>query len=59
MTMFGLYLAIEVVILYLWPSDSSAIRAVLPLVIAGFVLKVAGAWFGAGGATARAPAKTA
>ena len=59
MAMCGLYLAIEVAILLLWPSDSSATLAVLPFVIGGFVIKVAGAWLGAGGAAARAPAKTA
>lgn len=55
----GLYLAIEVAILLLWPSDSSATVAILLFVIGGFVLKVTGAWLGAGGTAARAPAKTA
>ena len=59
MAMFGLYLAIEVAILLLWPGGFSAARAVLPFVIGGFVLKVAGAWLGAGGTTARAAANTA
>ena len=59
MAMFGLYLAIEVVILVLWPGDASTILAMLPLIIGGFVLKLAGAWLGAGGTTARAPAKPA
>jgi hypothetical protein len=54
-----LYLTIEVAILLLWPSDSSATVAILLFVIGGFVLKVTGAWLGAGGTTARAPAKTA
>jgi hypothetical protein len=58
MAMCALYLTIEVVILLLWPSDSSAIVAILPLVIGGLVLKVTGAWLGAGGTTSRAPAKT-
>jgi hypothetical protein len=59
MAMFWFYVAIEVAILLLWSGDSSAILATLPFVIGGFVLKVAGAWLGAGGTTARVPAKTA
>jgi hypothetical protein len=59
MAMVGLYVVIEVAILSLWPGGLSATRAVLPLVIGGFVLKVTGAWLGAGGSTARAPATTA
>lgn len=55
----GLYLVIDVAIVLLWPGGSSAILATLPFVIGGFVLKVAGAWFGAGGTTARAPVKSA
>ena len=58
MTMCGFYLAIDVALLLLWPSDSGTL-ATLPFVIGGFVLKVAGAWLGAGGTTARVPAKTA
>ncbi len=56
MTMAGLYLAIEIAILLLWPGDSGG---VLPFVIGGFVLKVAGAWLGAGGMAARSLVKTA
>ena len=59
MAMAGLYLAIEIAVLILWPGDSSATLATLPFVIGGFVLKVTGAWLGAGGTTARARAKTA
>lgn len=59
MAMSGFYIAIEVAVLLLWTGDSSAKLATLPFVIGGFVLKVAGAWLGAGGTTARAPAKTA
>ena len=59
MALCGLYLAIDVGILLLWPGGASATLAILPLVIGGFVLKVAGAWLGAGGSTARASAKTA
>ena len=59
MAMSGLYIAIEVAILLLWSGDSNATLAILPFAIGGFVLKVAGAWLGAGGTTARAPAKTA
>ena len=55
----GLYLTIEVAVSLLWPSDSGATVAILLFMIGGFVLKVAGAWLGAGGTTARAPAKTA
>ncbi len=55
MTMAGLYLAIEIAILLLWPGDAGGI---LPFAIGGFVLKVAGAWLGAGGMAARALAKT-
>jgi hypothetical protein len=59
MALSGFYVAIEVAILLLWPGDSSATLAALPFVIGGFVLKVTGAWLGAGGTSARAPAKTA
>jgi hypothetical protein len=59
MALCGLYITVEVVIVLLWPGGASEILAILPLVIGGFVLKVAGAWLGAGGTTARAPAKTA
>ena len=59
MPMCALYLAIEVVILLTWPGDSSTTVAILPFMIGGFVVKVAGAWFGAGGTSARAPVKTA
>jgi hypothetical protein len=58
MALCAFYLAIEVAVLLLWPSDSSARLATLPFVIGGFVLKLIGAWLGAGGTTARAPAKT-
>ena len=51
MAMAGLYLALEIAVLLLWPGDSSA---TVPFVIGGFVLKVAGAWLGAGGLAARA-----
>jgi len=51
MAMAGLYLALEIAVLLLWPGDSSA---TVPFVIGGFVLKVAGAWLGAGGIAARA-----
>ena len=57
MAMCGLYLAIEVAVLLLWPGDAAL--ATVPFVIGGFVLKVIGAWLGAGGTTARASAKTA
>lgn len=59
MAMSGLYLAIEVAVLLLWPGDASATLATLPFVIGGMVIKGAGAWFGAGGTTAGAPTKTA
>jgi len=58
MAMSALYIAIEVAILLIWPGAFTATLAILPLVIGGFVLKVTGAWLGAGGTTARAPAKT-
>jgi hypothetical protein len=58
MVMCGLYVAIEVAVLLLWPGGASATFAILPLVIGGFVLKGTGAWVGAGGTTARAPART-
>ena len=51
MAMAGLYLAIEIAVILLWPDESTG---VLPFVIGGFVLKVAGAWLGAGGTAARA-----
>jgi len=56
MAMAGLYLSIEIAFLLLWPGDSSA---TVPFVIGGFVLKVAGAWLGAGGIAPRALSKTA
>jgi hypothetical protein len=56
MAMVGLYFAIEIAVLLLWPGDSSG---ALPFMIGGFVPKLAGAWLGAGGTTARATAKTA
>lgn len=59
MAMSGLYLAIDVAILLAWPGGSSELFAALPFVVGGFVLKVAGAWLGAGGSPARAPATTA
>ena len=59
MAMCAFYLAIEIATLLLWPSGSSAVRAILPFMIGGFVLKVAGAWLGAGGSPARASARTA
>ena len=59
MVMSVFYIAIEVAITLLWPGAFSATLAILPLVIGGFVLKVTGAWLGAGGTTARVPAKTA
>lgn len=55
MAMAGLYLAIEVAVLLLWPGDTSG---TLPFVIGGFILKVAGGWLGAGGSAAPALAKT-
>lgn len=58
MAMCALYLAIEVAIVLLWPGALSAMLAILPIVIGGLVLKVIGAWLGAGGTAARAPAAT-
>lgn len=58
LAVWGLYLAIEVAMIVLWPGGVSAILATLPIVIGGFVLKLTGAWLGAGGITARAPAQT-
>ena len=55
MAMAGLYLAIEVATLLLWPGGSDATHAILPFMLGGFVLKVTGAWLGAGGTIA--PAK--
>jgi hypothetical protein len=56
MAMAGLYLAIEIAVLLLWPGETSG---TLPFMIGGFVLKVAGAWIGAGGTPKRALSKTA
>jgi len=56
MAMVGFYVAIEIAVLLLWPGDSST---TLPFVIGGFVLKVAGAWLGAGGIAVGASANTA
>jgi len=55
MAMAAIYLGIDVSILLLWPGD---VIAALPFVIGGFLLKVAGAWFGAGGTAPRLLAKT-
>jgi hypothetical protein len=46
MAMVGLYFAIEIAVLLLWPSDTSG---ALPFVIGGFVIKATGAWLGADG----------
>jgi hypothetical protein len=56
MAMAGLYLSIEIAVLLLWPGDSGA---AVPFMIGGFVLKVAGAWIGAGGIVTRALSSTA
>ena len=56
MAMVGFYLAIEIAVLLLWPGDTTG---VLPFVLGGFVLKLAGAWLGAGGIAAREFANTA
>ena len=56
MAMAGLYLAIEIAVLLLWPGNTSG---AIPFVIGGFVLKVAGAWLGAGGIATRALSKMA
>jgi hypothetical protein len=56
MAMAGLYLAIEIAVLLLWPGDATG---TLPFVIGGFVLKLAGAWLGAGGIATRALPNTA
>ena len=54
--MVGLYFAIEIAVLLLWTGDTSG---AIPFMIGGFVLKVAGAWLGAGGAASDSLAKTA
>lgn len=51
LAMVGLYLAIEIAVLLLWPGDSSG---TLPFMIGGLVLKGAGAWLGVGGIATRA-----
>ena len=56
MAMVGLYFAIEIAVLLLWPGDSSG---AIPFMIGGFVLKLAGAWLGAGALASDALAKTA
>ena len=56
MTMAGLYLAIEIAVLLIWPGDTSG---TIPFVIGGFVIKLAGAWLGAGGIAAGAVSTTA
>ena len=55
MAMAGLYVAIEIVVLFLWTADAGGL---LPFVLLGFALKVAGAWIGAGGIGARVLSKT-
>lgn len=42
----GIYFAIEVTVLLLWPGNAAA---TLPVVIGGYILKLAGAWLGASG----------
>ncbi len=56
MAMAGLYLAVEIAVFLLWPGDTSG---AVPFMIGGFVLKVAGAWLGAGGTPKRALSRTA
>ena len=56
MAMAGLYLAIEIAVLLLWPGDAGA---ALPFMIGGFILKLAGAWLGTGGIAASALSGTA
>jgi hypothetical protein len=53
MTMCGLYLAIEIAVILAWPGDTSG---VMPFMIGGMAVKVAGAWLGASGTAARAVA---
>ncbi len=56
MAMAGFYLAIEVIALLSWPANPAA---TLPLMIVGYLLKLAGAWLGAGGVAARPLARAA
>ena len=56
MAMVASYFAIEIAVLLLWPGDSSG---AIPFMVGGFVLKLAGAWLGAGAVTSDALAKTA
>jgi hypothetical protein len=55
MTMAGLYFAIEIAVLLMAPGASTGI---LPFVIGGFALKLAGAWLGSGGSATRASANS-
>jgi hypothetical protein len=55
MAMVGLYLTIEVVVLLLWQGDTSG---AIPFLIAGLLLKAAGAWLGATAIAARASVST-
>ena len=55
MAMAAFYLAIEVIVLLTWPGTPAA---TFPLMIGGFVLKLAGAWLGAGGTATRPLART-
>jgi hypothetical protein len=56
MAMAGFYLAIEIIALLLWPANPAA---TLPLMVGGYLLKLAGAWFGASGIATRPLAKAA
>jgi hypothetical protein len=56
MAMVAFYFAIEIAVLLLWPGDSSG---AIPFMVGGFVLKLAGAWLGAGAVASDALAKTA
>ena len=56
MAMVGLYLAIEITVFLLWPGDTSG---ALPFMIGGAIIKLAGAWLGAGGSAPRAVASRA
>ena len=55
MAMAGIYLAFEIAVLLLWSGDTSG---AVPFVLGGMILKVAGAWLGAGGMPKRALSQT-
>jgi hypothetical protein len=56
MAMAAFYLAIEVIVLLLWPGETAG---AIPFMIGGMLLKLVGTWLGAGGILPRQLARPA